>query len=122
MPTWPATLPQEPVYNPISGSGPDGAAIRTQNSKGQAKQRPRFTAAPQGFALEFAPLTAAQLSIFETWYFVELKMGALSFDMPHPITDAISIWRFVAGGANYNFKPIGKDAFQLNLTSLELLP
>lgn len=121
MPSWPAFMPDQPVYKDISISGPIGAGLRTNMSKGPAKQRPLFTAAPRSAPLVAAPITQADFVLFEDWYESDLGMGALAFDMLHPITDAMKSWRFDLSQVPYTITPIGVDAYSLSL-SLEIMP
>lgn len=120
MPSWPDYFPQ-PVFDAISIGAPIGAVLRTEMDSGPAKQRQRFTAAPRPVALVFEPITALKLAMFEAFYETELGFGALEFDMPHPITDAVQRFRFVASDAPWDVAPIGKDAYRLNV-ALEMLP
>lgn len=120
MPSWPDYLPQ-PVFDAISIGAPVGAVLRTEMGSGPAKQRRRFTAAPHPVALVFEPITALNLAMFEAFYKTELGFGALEFEMPHPITDAVCRFRFVTSDTPWGVSPIGSDAYRLNV-SLELLP
>ena len=120
MPNWPEFMPA-PVDNDIAIGAPIGAALRTSMDAGPAKQRPRFTAAPQPVTLVFKPISAANLAAFETFYKEDLSYGALDFHMQHPITDVVERFRFVASQEPWGMKPIGKDAYRLNV-NLERLP
>jgi hypothetical protein len=117
MPTWPAGMP-DPIKPDTKFSGPQGAVLRTSMSSGPAKTRPRFTAATRAFDLSFAPLSAALLATFEDFYEVDLAMGALEFDMAHPITGVTGSFRFTDA---YAGEDVGDDAYQIDV-KLELLP
>lgn len=125
MPAWPAYLPA-PEKDSIELTGPRGAVIRTQSDTGPAATRPRFTAAPRGLSMSFAPVSATDIAAFEAYFVADLAMGALPFDMAHPVTGATVSLRF-EGDPGYSMKEIGKmpdggeDSFRLSVT-LELLP
>ena len=121
MATWPAFMPQQPVYSNINISGPIGSGIRTNMSAGPAKQRRRFTAAPRSAPLVAAPITQADFALFEDWFENDLDMGTLEFDMPHPVTDVMKSWRFDLSQTPYSITPVGLDAYSLSLT-LEIMP
>lgn len=120
MPSWPEFMP-EPVFDAISIGSPVGAILRTDMDAGPAKQRKRFTATPRPVALSFEPISAFNLARFEAFYTNDLAWGALAFEMPHPISDVVNRFRFVASDEPWDVSPIGKDAYRLNV-SLELLP
>ena len=120
MPNWPEFMPA-PVYDDIAIGAPVGAVIRTDMDAGPAKQRRRFTAAPRPVTLAFEPISAANIAAFETFYADELAHGALDFHMQHPITDAVQRFRFVASEEPWGIRPVGKDAYRLDV-NLELLP
>jgi hypothetical protein len=117
---WLNSLPQ-PVYDDIKVGAPVGAAIRTKMEHGPAKQRRRFTAAPQPVSLTFAPITEAVLGEFEAFYRDDLSFGVLAFEMEHPVTGLARQFRFNQDGEPWQFFPIGDDAYQLGV-ELELLP
>ncbi len=121
MPSWPAFLPQQPVYKDINVSGPVGAAIRTNMDKGPAKQRLRTTVVPVASPIIVAPITQADFILFEDWFYNDLQMGSLEFQMPHPITDVMKSWRFDLSQTPYSITTIGDDAYSMNL-SLEIMP
>lgn len=125
MPAWPAYLPA-PEKDSIELTGPRGAVIRTDFDAGPAATRPRFTAAPRGLSLSFAPVSATDIAAFEAFFVADLAMGALPVDMAHPVTGATASVRF-EGDPGYTIKEIGKmpdgvdDSYRLSVT-LELLP
>ncbi len=66
-------------------------------------------------------MTETQISAFEAFYRFDLTMGALDFNMPHPIYETAGRFRIVQTGVPYSVTPIGKDAYSLT-TTMELLP
>ena len=120
MPNWPEFMPA-PVDDDIAIGAPIGAVLRTSMDAGPAKQRPRFTAAPQPVTLVFKPISAANFTAFEAFYENDLSYGALDFHMQHPITDVTQRFRFVASQEPWRMTPIGKDAYRLSV-NLERLP
>jgi len=118
MPVWPSQMPS-PADDDLSLSGPRDAVIRTSMSVGPAKTRPRVTAAPRSVPLSFLPVSAATLAVFEDFVETDLSMGALAFDMDHPVTGATRQFRFL--DPEYSVEKVGTDAFQITV-SLELLP
>ncbi len=120
MPTWPAFMP-EPLRESITLSGPKGAVLRTQMDAGPAKQRQRFTAAPKSLSLAYEPLNENDVILFEDFFEVNLQQGALEFDMPHPISEIVSKFRFADPDEPYRLSQIGKNAYRLTV-SIELLP
>ena len=120
MPTWPNFMP-EPKLAEITIGAPIGAVLRTDMDAGPAKQRRRFTAAPRAVSLSFEPVSGFYVTQFEAFFSNDLAMGALAFDMPHPITDLVNRFRFVAGDEPWQITPIGRDAYRIT-TSMELLP
>lgn len=120
MPAWPNFMP-EPLFDSISEGAPIGGAIRTAMEVGPAKQRARSTAAVYPMTFSVEPLTGAEISAFRTFFKDDLAMGALAFDMDHPVTDAPSSFRFNLDEEPWNYSPIGKDAYRLNVV-LEVMP
>ncbi len=117
---WPEFMPP-PVYDQISVGAPVGAVLRTDMEAGPAKQRRRFTAAPRPVLLVFEPVSEKGISDFDRFFVEDIQSGALGFQMKHPITDDLRMFRFVGGDEPWHVAPIGKDAFRISV-SLELLP
>lgn len=117
---WPDFMPA-PVYGDIVIGAPVGAVLRTDMDAGPAKQRQRFTAVPRPVTLSFEPVSAINLARFEVFYIGDLSWGAVSFYMAHPITDQRERFRFVASEEPWSVRPVGKDAYRLDV-SLELMP
>jgi len=121
MPAWPATLPQQPVLNSPEVGAPVKAIIRSEMDTGPAKTRARVTAAVRPLSMIFFPLTDAQVVIFEEWHRSEIAMGALAFDISHPVTDAPIRARFATVDGQYTIRVRGRNANALSLR-LEILP
>lgn len=79
MPAWPATLPVSPDAD---GYGEQGKfpVVQAPND-GPPLSRRRYTAAPMPIKARYL-FDEAQLVAFETFWNVDLKMGALSFTGP----------------------------------------
>lgn len=120
MPTWPATLPQTPPIDGVQIAGPRNSFTRVEMSAGPPQQRRTSTAAPRPATLTFTHLTAAQIATFESFFETDLESGALSFTMPHPITDASETWRFTQTGTPYSISHATRSLYQLTIT-LEML-
>lgn len=120
MPAWPGFMP-EPIFDSISEGAPIGGAIRTQMEVGPVKQRPRSTAVVYPLTFSVEPLKAADIGAFRNFFVNDLAMGSLSFEMDHPVTDEPSNFRFNLDEEAWSYRPIGKDAYRLNVV-LELLP
>jgi len=114
---YPADLPFFDELDGWSQSAPVEAVIRTEMSAGPVKTRRRFTAAPRRMTGRIPYLTAAELATFESFYAVDLAMGALSLTAAHPVTEAVETFRFVDG---YEVTPRGLG-FTVTAT-LEILP
>ena len=118
MPVWPSQMPS-PADDDLSLSGPQNAVIRTSMSVGPAKTRPRVTAAPRAVNLTYLPVSAATLAVFEAFVETDLSMGALEFDMAHPVTGVTRQFRLL--DPEFSVEKVGEDAFKVSV-SLELLP
>ncbi len=80
MATWPSTLPQEFMEDGYSESPPDNL-IRTQTDTGPGKIRKRSTAASRKIQGQLL-FTAAQKTIFESFFETTIGYGSLAFDCP----------------------------------------
>ncbi len=85
MPTWPASLPQ----NPLVGLGDqDGdSVLRTNMDTGPATRRNRYTAITQSVSFPMV-LTGTQRVTFDTFYRTTISNGALAFDWTDPVDDS----------------------------------
>ena len=82
MATWPTSVPDELSQQGYRGSVED-TVIRTQNSAGPSKRRPRTTLARR-LVTGTIRMTNAELDAFWEFYETDLKNGSLSFDFPDP--------------------------------------
>lgn len=76
---WPLGVNQV-VLNQTVGSLGDGIISDTMRS-GKRKTRLRSTSAPESFSVSMK-MTREEFELFRTWYKVDLRMGALSFQFP----------------------------------------
>lgn len=120
MPTFPPDMPAPSWYQIVEGP-PVGAVLRTDMDAGPAKQRLRFSAAPNTLDLTFRPVTDDQRQVFVSWYKFELGLGALAFTMKHPMDEVDIVARFIANDAPYTIKPVGVKVFEIQ-TRMEVLP
>lgn len=104
MADWPAAVPQNTARDGFTLSGPVNAVVSTQMDIGPPKRRARTTAAMRNASVTWALWTDAQLDAFEAWFSDDLMMGALSFTMLHPRTQASRLWLFKEG---YQITPDG---------------
>lgn len=116
--TWPATLPSRLQIDGFELTLP-GGAIRTQMENGPAKQRRRFTGAPQPVSGSVM-LTGAQVGIFRDFYVNTLGMGAAAFDWVDPITRTAVEMRFKADSPP-KIVNLGGDTYMASL-NLEIMP
>lgn len=109
MPTsWPTTLPQYVLQDGYRET-PHDQIIRSQPDAGGAKARRRFTAKfiKQNWTLQ---VTAAQLQIFEDFYFDTLKGGALTFNAPHPRTRTVRTFKITGV---YDTSAVSGDTYRI---------
>lgn len=116
MPSWPGSLPQDPVWNALQATGPNSGWIRTQMDVGPAKERRRSTTSPRVYQMTLAQVTEAQLATFETFFESTLQMGTLAFDMNDPITGASKSWRFFKTNGGYSISPMTRDEYRITFT------
>lgn len=79
-PIWPTSLPQEPLREGYTETGPD-ALLRTEMESGPPIVRRRFTAATQGRQVVYR-MSDAQWATFKTFFDTTISGGALRFDWP----------------------------------------
>ncbi|GGG62760.1 hypothetical protein GCM10011415_06400 [Salipiger pallidus] len=118
MPAWPTNVPFFTEASGFTRSGPQGAVIRTQMSKGPAKVRRRTSAVVQNVRGVTPPLTRNQVSAFEAFFAQEIGMGALSFTAVVPDTQKEESLRFVG---SYEIRALSSNRFEVSGT-LEILP
>lgn len=114
---WPAGLPPVLRLEGLTNRLPVGV-IRTAMETGPAKQRPRFTAAPEPLSGSLL-LTREQTLLLDTFWQVTLAMGALSFNWIHPRTLEEAEMRFIATTAP-EYSPA--DGLWVVRLELEVLP
>lgn len=113
MPTWPPSLPQQPLVDGLQETLPD-VALRTQMDAGADKVRRRHTAAVRPLTVAFL-LDGAQSETLDAFY---ADNAALPFDWEHPRTGAAISLRFVGPP---RFTAHGSSRWRAEL-SLEVLP
>jgi hypothetical protein len=94
---WPVGVNQI-VLNNTSGALGDGVLSDTMRS-GKKKTRLRSTSAPESFSVVMK-MTREEFELFRTWYKVDLRMGALSFQFPK-----------IAGTGNTEYKILPAPAW-----------
>ena len=117
--TWPATLPQEPLFAQMSDDfGFD--ILTTQMDSGVAKMRKRGQR-PTKLSMSFQ-MTSAQVAILRT--FVETTISGISrFYFTHPRTsDTIEV-RLIpqSSGELYSISQVGPSLWNINMT-MEQIP
>ena len=93
-PVWPASLPAFVETDGFDDAFPE-TVVRTPMESGPAKQRRRFTAAPEPLRAGLV-LTKAQHDTLKTFFVTTCKGGSLAFDWVHPISQAAASYRFKA--------------------------
>jgi hypothetical protein len=93
MPSWPATLPQQPLYGWSEKRQRNVAAFEPE--VGPPKLRRRSTAASAACSGAFL-LTDAQRETFDDFFEADLADGALPFTWPDPRTGRMHSWIFTA--------------------------
>ena len=116
MPTWPATLPSEPVPETIRETPPDLLA-RTEMDAGPAKVRRRFTAGVRTFEVGYV-FSPDEMDIWEAFYENDIDSGAESFTYPHPRKWGADIAVRLAGVPGYKHKGAGYYEVTLKLEQL----
>lgn len=99
MPTYPASLPQQPLVDGYEEGFPN-TLVRTQMDKGPDKVRRRFTAGTRTFTIQLL-LDETQVQTLDDFIDIDLEGGALRFDWTHPRTGASVQFRFI---------PVNNDA------------
>ena len=91
---WPATL-QDKLEQDNFSLEKGSTVIRTQMDVGPVKVRRRSTR-PIDMVVGSIYLTASEWAIFETFYNTTINGGATPFELPHPITGVLTVFRFAA--------------------------
>lgn len=116
MPTWPASLPQEPLIKEYQ-EAPKSNVIRSEMSYGPAKARRRSTAKMTN-AQTIYLLTQAQRETFEQWFENDIADGALAFNWPRPRGGVVPV--LITGDPPYTLSTSGKN-YRLSMT-LQIQP
>lgn len=116
MPTWPASLPQDPSLDGYSSEDQSGM-LRSEMDSGPPKQRRRFTATTENISLSWL-MTKTQLSTFNSFYKTTLLEGSLAFDITHPVNGWTVSARFTAPAQR---SPIYINMWRVNAV-IEILP
>lgn len=110
MATWPATLPQDILFDGYSATLPDGT-IRTEMSAGPDFARQRFTAAPEPYSAQIL-VDLTQRATFINFYVTTLAHGALEFDWKHPVTGTAAKIRF---RETPEIEPVSHNRFRVSM-------
>lgn len=113
---WPLSLPQRLQTDGFQITLPK-AVLRTEMEAGLAKQRRRFTSAPQPVTGSLM-LSGTQLTAFRDFYVNTLGHGASAFDWLDPISRAPVEMRFTNPPTIQNY---GGDTYIVML-ELEIMP
>lgn len=70
-------------------------------------ERPMSSWTPEVYSVELSPLSRDQFVVFQNWYRNALAYGVHPFAMRHPITLALSAWKFVKASPPYQVRKIG---------------
>lgn len=109
-----------PERKSVSIGSPSRAVIRNQVDAGPPKSRPRSTSVTRPVSCSYKPVGEVELVQFEEWYSEVLKMGSLSFILPHPVYEEPVSVMFAGEDGHYEITQIGKDAYQISV-NLELI-
>lgn len=112
MPTWPASLPQKPLYKSANAQ-PRPNVISFGTEVGPGKQRRRSTARTSALQCAFA-LTDVQRAAFQSFFENDLSDGALSFTWGDPVTGVWASWRFEPG-VPYQLEQLGATGWKLTV-------
>ncbi|RTL05625.1 hypothetical protein EKK58_07505 [Candidatus Dependentiae bacterium] len=91
---WPATI-QDKLERDNFALEKGSTVIRTQMDVGPYKVRRRSTR-PIDVLTGSIYLTASEWAVFETFYDTTINGGVTPFELPHPITGALTVFRFAA--------------------------
>lgn len=118
MPTWPVSLPIQPLVEGYDETLPyDGDRSSIDGLPIVQVQRSKAAVRPMTVNMD---LTSAQVDTFQTFYRTTLGFGALAFDFTFPRTGVIKTFRCI-GGRPPAATPKGYDLYTMNL-SMEVLP
>ena len=107
---WPSGLQQ--LVNEQSFTYSFGETVlKSDVDVGPKKYRRRFTR-PIDTLSATVNLTVAQFSTFQTFYNTTINGGVTTFELNHPITGVLTIFRFAE---TPDVRPIGGTTFQLSM-------
>lgn len=118
MPTWPISLPQEPLLAGFQFT-PQVNVISFGTEVGPGKVRRRSTARVRQLPFN-VHVTDAQLDDFVAFFQDDLLDGALAFDLIDPVAGGTRSFRF-SPQSPYSVSPIGPNRWLL-ATQLMMLP
>ncbi|MAI35020.1 MAG: hypothetical protein CMM07_25560 [Rhodopirellula sp.] len=95
--------------------------VRTDFDRGAAFQRPLTSGKPKPATMRFRPFSSAQVATFEDFFEQTLGMGSSKFEMPHPFTGLVRVWRFRDVENPYQIEPLGRAHYTVSV-NLELFP
>jgi hypothetical protein len=116
VPTWPATLPQEPSETSFKETPPD-LIVRSEMDAGPDKVRKRYTAGVRLFEVEYLFLPD-QMTAWESFYENEISDGVLPFTYPHPRKWGTTISVRLRDVPQYKHEGAGVFRLTLNLEQL----
>ena len=115
IPHWPASLPQKPRRGTWNG-GPRDFRRRFQPEIGPPIFRRGATAEVMAYSQVLFPnITAAQRTVWETFYNTTLSGGVLPFSWRDPDTDVPGLWVIDGGDLGYSMVNRGADLRDLTL-------
>lgn len=107
MATYPSNLPFFDMRAGYGEAAP-GGILRTGMDAGPAKMRRRSSSVPSRFSGTTAPMSAAQLADFQEWVRASIAGGAISFTAAHPVTQAVTRFRFADASQPYSVTATGQ--------------
>ena len=91
--SWPLAL--QDFWNEANfGEDPGDVTVRSEMEDGPAKVRKKYTVAIDKFSGSLN-ITTAQYTTFKNFYDVSLNGGVKTFYFKHPITEVMSVFRFI---------------------------
>lgn len=109
-PTWPATIPQTPIYGGFTEQRqPNNAGFAPEVGPPKSRRRSTAVGVPTSATFE---MTTAQVATFDTFFETTLADGSLSFTWAHPLTGVSYTWMFAPGEAP------GKSAENVDLNRI----
>lgn len=118
-PAWPASLPQAPLLQSLSGGVQDNR-VSFQPESGPPIERPRMTATVEIWTIALPPMTKAQLATFEAFWRVDLAMGTRAFAWRHPVTGAVGRWKIMGGQPPYRISAVTTEDFSVDFQAMQL--